>query len=169
MQIVPVQRLTIAVRQTDVGRSNGKHSPERQAFSRTAMIQPNGMLSICVAAAVVEREGRFFVARRHDGTHLEGYWEFPGGKREPGETDEACLAREMREELGVDVQVGRLLLSVSHAYPDRTVELHFYACEMAGVPRPLLDQELRWVAREELRALQFPPADAELIAMLTTA
>ena len=125
------------------------------------------MLSVLVTAAVVEREGRFFVARRQDGTHLEGYWEFPGGKCEPGETDEACLAREMREELGVDVRVGPLLLSVSHAYPDRVVELHFYACEMSGAPRPLLGQELRWVPREELRALQFPPADAELIDLLT--
>ncbi len=124
-------------------------------------------ISVVVAAAVVEREGRFFVARRLDGSHLEGYWEFPGGKREPGETDEACLAREMREELGVDVRVGPLLLSVAHAYPDRAVELHFYACEMCGAPRPLLGQEMRWVPREELRALEFPPADAELIEMLT--
>ena len=123
-------------------------------------------LSVVVCAAVVEREGRFFVARRHDGTHLEGYWEFPGGKCEPGETDEGCLAREMREELGVEARVGPLLLSVSHAYPDRVVELHFYACEMSGAPRALLGQEMRWVSRDELRALLFPPADAELIELL---
>jgi len=125
------------------------------------------MSAIIVTAAVVEREGRFFVTRRQDGTHLEGHWEFPGGKCEPGETDEACLTREMREELGVDVRVGGLLLSVAHAYPDRAVELHFYACEMSGAPRPLLGQEMRWVAREDLRTLQFPPADAELIDLLT--
>ena len=125
------------------------------------------MPPIIVTAAVVEREGRFFVTRRQDGTHLEGYWEFPGGKCEPGETDEACLTREMREELGVDVRVGGLLLSVAHAYPDRVVELHFYACEMSGAPRPLLGQEMRWVAREDLRTLQFPPADAELIDLVT--
>jgi 8-oxo-dGTP diphosphatase len=125
------------------------------------------MPPIIVTAAVVEREGRFFVTRRQDGTHLEGCWEFPGGKCEPGETDEACLTREMREELGVDVRVGGLLLSVAHAYPDRVVELRFYACEMSGAPRPLLGQEMRWVAREDLRTLQFPPADAELITLLT--
>ena len=127
------------------------------------------MVSVVVTAAVVERDGCFFVARRQDGTHLEGYWEFPGGKCEPGETDQACLIREMREELGVDVRVGALLLSVAHAYPDRVVELHFYACAMSGAPRPLLGQEMRWAAREDLGTLQFPPADAELISLLTQA
>ncbi len=124
---------------------------------------------IIVTAAVVQRDGRYFVTRRRGGAHLEGCWEFPGGKLEPGETDEACLAREMREELGVDVRVSGKLLAVSHVYPDRVVELRFYACEMLGTPAPLLGQEMRWVAREELRTLGFPPADAELIRILTNA
>jgi len=120
-----------------------------------------------VVAAVVEVGGRFFVTRRQDGVHLEGYWEFPGGKVEPGETDEAALIREMREELGAGVEVRQLILSVSHAYPDRTVELHFYACDLIGPPpRPLLGQEMRWVTREELRILRFPPADSELVDLL---
>lgn len=124
-------------------------------------------MTIVVTAAVIERDGRYFVTRRQDGVHLEGYWEFPGGKCESGETDHACLAREIREELGVEVRVLDRLLSVSHAYPDRVVELHFYACEMLGTPVPRLAQDMRWVAREELRTLEFPPADAELIEMLT--
>lgn len=121
---------------------------------------------IVVTAAVVERDGRYLVTRRLRGTHLEGYWEFPGGKCEPGETHAACLVREIREELGCDVQVGEELLSVAHEYPERTVELHFFRCTTGGEPRPLLGQELRWIARQELRTLDFPPADDELIRLL---
>ena len=121
---------------------------------------------IVVTAAVVERDGRYLVTRRLRGTHLEGYWEFPGGKCEPGETHAACLVREIREELGCDVQVGEELLSVAHEYPERTVELHFFRCTADGEPRPLLGQELRWIARQKLRTLDFPPADDELIRLL---
>jgi 8-oxo-dGTP diphosphatase len=121
---------------------------------------------IVVTAAVVERGGRFLVTRRQDGVHLEGYWEFPGGKCEAGESHADCLRREMREELAVDVRVGEELLSVSHAYPERTVELHFFRCELEGTPVPQQGQAMRWAARGELRALRFPPADVELIRML---
>jgi 8-oxo-dGTP diphosphatase len=119
-----------------------------------------------VTAAVVERNGAYLVTRRLRGTHLEGIWEFPGGKCEDGETHEACLLRELREELGCDADVGAKLLQVAHEYPERTVELHFFRCELKGDPQPLLGQEIRWAARTELRGLEFPPADAELIRML---
>jgi mutator protein MutT len=119
-----------------------------------------------VVAAVVERGGRFLVTRRQPGVHLEGYWEFPGGKCEAAEAHDACLRREMSEELGVDTRIGHLLLETSHAYADRTVTLHFYTCEIDQEPRPLLKQEIRWVTRAELGALEFPPADAELIRIL---
>ena len=119
-----------------------------------------------VTAAVVERSGAYLVTRRPCGTHLEGLWEFPGGKCEDGETHEACLLRELREELGCDASIGARLLEVAHEYPERTVELHFFRCELKGQPQPLLGQEIRWVARTELRTLDFPPADEELIQML---
>jgi mutator protein MutT len=121
---------------------------------------------IKVVAAVVERGGRFLVTRRQPGVHLEGYWEFPGGKCEAGEAHEACLGREMREELGVGARVGDLLLETSHQYPDRTITLRFYRCEIDDEPRPLLKQEIRWATRAELGSLEFPPADAELIRVL---
>jgi len=121
---------------------------------------------IVVTAAVVERSGAYLVTRRLRGTHLEGLWEFPGGKCEDGETHEACLLRELREELGCDANIGAKLLEVAHEYPERTVELHFFRCELKGQPQPLLGQEIRWVARTELRTLDFPPADEELIQML---
>jgi len=123
--------------------------------------------TLVVAAAVVERNGRFLVTRRQPGVHLEGQWEFPGGKCEPGETASACAARELLEELNVSVRVGAEMLATAHDYPDRRVELHFLQCEIDGDPVPQLGQQMRWVTREELAELSFPPADAELIRLLT--
>ena len=94
-----------------------------------------------VSAAVVEREGRLLVAQRLEGTHLAGHWEFPGGKCEPGEEVRACLARELREELGVGASVGEEVLRTLYAYADRRLELVFFRCEIDGEPRPLLGQE----------------------------
>ena len=124
-------------------------------------------MTIIVTAAVVERNGCFLVTRRQPGVHLAGYWEFPGGKCDQGETLTACLARELREELGVAARIGREIFTVAHTYPERSVELHFFECELAGDPRPLIGQEMRWVKREELASMKFPPADEELIAALT--
>jgi mutator protein MutT len=121
---------------------------------------------IVVTAAVIEHEGRYLVTRRQRGVHLEGYWEFPGGKCEPGESLRDCLRRELLEELGADTLVGGELLSVTHHYAEKSVELHFIACTLLGAPEPLLGQETRWVARADLASLQFPPADDELIALL---
>jgi 8-oxo-dGTP diphosphatase len=122
--------------------------------------------TIVVTAAVVERDGRFLVTRRQAGVHLAGYWEFPGGKCDADESLAACLARELREELDVDATIGAEIFATTHAYPERRVELHFLRCELRGDARPLLGQEVRWVARGELASLEFPPADAELIALL---
>ena len=124
------------------------------------------MISIVVTAAVVDRDGRFLVTRRQKGVHLEGYWEFPGGKCDAGESLDACLARELREELDVEARVGEEIFTTTHAYPDRRVELHFLQCELQGEPQPQLGQDMRWVDRDELATLAFPPADAELIRLL---
>jgi 8-oxo-dGTP diphosphatase len=118
---------------------------------------------IVVVAAVIERGGRFLVTRRLEGTHLAGLWEFPGGKVHEGETQEAALQREIIEELDADVSQLRRIFHTSHAYPERTVELHFFRGDLTREPRPMLGQELRWAARDELSAMNFPPADAELI------
>lgn len=123
-------------------------------------------MTIVVTAAVIEEKGRYFVTRRHKGTHLEGFWEFPGGKCEPGESLSECLRRELREEIGVDATIGDELFTVTHDYPDRRVELHFLSCTLLGAPIAVLGQEMRWVARADLRSLDFPPADEELIAKL---
>jgi mutator protein MutT len=123
---------------------------------------------IVVCAAVVERDGRFLITKRQKGVHLEGLWEFPGGKCDPGESLPACLARELKEELDVDVVgVGEEVFTTVHAYPDRSVELHFLRCELTGQPAPQQGQQMQWVAREDLCRLPFPPADVELIRWLT--
>ena len=121
---------------------------------------------IVVTAAVIMRAGAYLVTRRPGGVHLEGFWEFPGGKCEPGENHEACLRREIDEELGVDVRVGRKIFEVAHEYPDRAVELHFFDCEILGEPVARLAQEMRWVAPGDLASLEFPAADAALIELL---
>src|SRR5689334_9888039 len=125
------------------------------------------MTTIIVAAALVERDGCFLVTRRQRGVHLEGYWEFPGGKCEPGESLADCLRRELREELDADAAVDQEIFTVTHHYPERSVELHFLSCRLLSEPRPLLGQDMRWVQRSALTSLQFPPADDELIARLT--
>ena len=131
------------------------------------MTETTRIALVVVAAAVIERDDRFLLTRRQEGVHLEGCWEFPGGKCEPGETLAACLARELREELGVESSIGAELLVTMHAYEDRRVELHFFRCDVAEAPVPQLGQEMRWVARHELAALELPPADAELIRILS--
>jgi len=126
------------------------------------------MTAIIVTAAVIERDGCFLVTRRQKGVHLEGCWEFPGGKCDAGESLAACLARELREELDVDARVGVEVFTTTHIYPERCVELHFLQCELRGEPRPLIGQEMRWVPRAELGSFEFLPADAKLIEILRT-
>ena len=124
------------------------------------------MTTVVVTAAVIERDGRLLVTRRLKGTHLEGFWEFPGGKCEPGESLEACLRRELQEELAVDAIIGGELLSTAHTYPERKVELHFFSAAITGDPVARIGQQMQWVPREELATLKLPPADDELVALL---
>lgn len=123
--------------------------------------------SLVVVAAVIEERDRFLVTRRQPGVHLAGMWEFPGGKIDTAETHSDALRREIREELDVDAHVHQLVFHTSHDYADRTIALYFYRCTLQGTPRPVIGQEMRWVHRAELSSLGFPPADEELIRLLT--
>jgi 8-oxo-dGTP diphosphatase len=125
------------------------------------------MRAIVVSAAVIERDDAFLLTRRAEAAHLGGLWEFPGGKVEHGESVEDSLVREIREELGCGVAVGRELLTTRHTYPDLHVQLHFFETRLTGEPVPQLGQEMRWVGRRELASLELPEADADLVQLLT--
>jgi mutator protein MutT len=122
---------------------------------------------LTVVAAVIEENGCFLLTLRSVGTHLEGHWEFPGGKCYPHETHAQALRRELHEELDIAADVGELVESVTYAYPEKTIELHFYRCEYRGQPKPMLGQQIRWVPRAELQLLPLPAADARLIRKLS--
>ena len=120
-----------------------------------------------VSAGLIFRSGKLLITQRHAGAHLGGLWEFPGGKREPGETSEQCLARELREELGVEVAVGGLIEELTHDYAEKSVRLKFFMCRLvAGEPQPLDCAAVKWVTRDDLAAHEFPAADAKLLAQL---
>ena len=120
-----------------------------------------------VAAAVIEHRGRYLITCREAGVHLAGYWEFPGGKREADETFEACARREVFEEVGIEITAPKLLMITNYDYPDKSVELHFFACSLArGEPRRLGCVDFRWVKPDELTEYSFPPADQPVVARL---
>ncbi len=126
-------------------------------------------LVLVVACALVDVDGRVLVARRPRGRHLAGLWEFPGGKLEPGETPEACLVRELGEELGIDTEASCLapFTFASHAYEEFHLLMPLYLCRVwRGLPRAREGQELRWARPADLERLPMPPADRPLVAML---
>jgi 8-oxo-dGTP diphosphatase len=120
-----------------------------------------------VAAAVIDGAGRVLIAQRPQGKHLAGGWEFPGGKLEPGEDRRAGLARELREEIGIDIGTPRPLLRLRHTYPSGEVLLDMWVVRAyAGQPRGLDGQALRWVSHDELSATELLPADEPIVAAL---
>ena len=123
-----------------------------------------------IAVGIVRRRGRVLVARRRADAMLGGLWEFPGGKRRPGETLPAACRREIREETGLRVGVGKPLGVVSHAYSHFRVTLHIFACEAPdGRARALASDELRWCRPGELDTLPFPAANVRVIELIRTA
>ena len=120
-----------------------------------------------VGVGIVEKDGRVLITQRKYDDHLGGVWEFPGGKKRPEETDQACVERELSEELGIQIKADAHLETIRYAYPDRRLELRFYACSMvAGTPQSLEVQDFRWVAPGELIYYQFPKADRDLVERL---
>jgi 8-oxo-dGTP diphosphatase len=120
-----------------------------------------------VAAGLIKRNNRYLIARRKAGVHLAGFWEFPGGKREAGESLADCLQRELWEELSIRIDSPIPYQIVRHEYSDKVVELHFFHCEIEeGEPVPLGCEEIRWVFPEELTQFTFPPADYAVIQSL---
>jgi len=122
---------------------------------------------LVVAAALYDAAGRVLIAQRPPGKHLAGRWEFPGGKVASGESESQALARELREELGIEVLASRALMRLTHSYTDRSVELSMWIVERyTGVPRALDGQQLRWVAPADLGAQDLLEADRPFVAAL---
>jgi mutator protein MutT len=125
------------------------------------------MEMIDVAAALVFREGKLLITQRLAQAHLGGLWEFPGGKREPGESFQECLSRELDEELGIEVDVQEEIESIIHEYPEKTVCLKFFRCTLRKNECQALGcLDFRWVGPEELTLFEFPAADARLLEKL---
>ena len=122
---------------------------------------------IKVSAALIFREGKVLITRRPEGSHLAGLWEFPGGKQEAGETPEECLRREIKEELDIDIAIGRLVQEVRHEYDSKIVTLFFFnSICMKGIPRAIENQEIKWVDPVDLERYSFPPPDRKIIDYL---
>jgi 8-oxo-dGTP diphosphatase len=120
-----------------------------------------------MAAAITDARGRVLLARRTEGRDLAGLWEFPGGKREPGESPEQALARELQEELGIDVRIGDPLIAVAQQYPHKRLRLDVrLVTHWQGTPRGHEGQALAWVPRQKLVAYAMPPADRPVVAAL---
>ncbi len=129
-------------------------------------------LLLVVAAALVDADNRVLLAQRPEGKSMAGLWEFPGGKLDPGETPEAALVRELREELGIEVSPPCLapLTFASHDHGGFHLLMPLYVCrKWRGLARPLEGQQLAWVEKQRLRDYPMPPADAPLVAHLLDA
>lgn len=131
------------------------------------------MKTVDVGVGIVVRGPRVLITRRQAGDSFAGYWEFPGGKREDGESIEQCVVRELWEECELAVVTERALAVVEHAYPTALVRLHPYFCRDANGGEPAVKlvcvAEARWVLPGELAQYQFPPANGPLIAAVMAA
>lgn len=120
-----------------------------------------------VAAGLIFRNGKLLIAQRYADSHLGGLWEFPGGKRETGETFPECLKRELREELGCEVEVLERVETITHQYPDKSVHLEFFRCRwLVNEPQALGCAAVQWVTAQQLKDFKFPAADDQLLEKL---
>lgn len=115
---------------------------------------------IIVTAAVIEKEGKFLIARRKPGSSLAGHWEFPGGKLEKGEGPRGCLRRELQEEFGIDAEVGDHVVSNVHEYDHIKIELRSYRAKyMSGAIKLVDHDKIAWIKPEEFCQYELAPAD----------
>ena len=124
---------------------------------------------IAVGAACIHKDGKYLIQSRPEGKSFVGHWEFPGGKREPGESFRECVKREIMEEIGVNVSVRPHFLEIEHKFGSKTLLLRFHRCQIqAGTPKPLEGQELQWVTPAEFDSIKFLKTNAEVLKKLKT-
>lgn len=117
--------------------------------------------------ALIRDARRFLIAQRLESDSFGSLWEFPGGKKNPEETFEQCVAREVKEEIGIEVAVHEKLMDLRRDYRERTIWLNFYLCSpVSGEPRPVECQQVVWADVDELARYAFPPANEQVISRL---
>lgn len=122
---------------------------------------------IDVVAGVIRRDGLLLITQRMPDDTLAGYWEFPGGKVDAGEELKTALQRELREEVGLETEIGEEIHRIIHPYPDRDVRLYFFDVRiLSGEPQKIEVADLRWVNVDQLMDFQFPEADLPLLNQL---
>lgn len=128
------------------------------------MILPHKSIGVAV---IWNEAGEILIDKRRPGGIFGGLWEFPGGKQESSESIEACIHREILEELGIDIEVGQHLITVEHSYPEIKVTLHVYHClYLKGTPQTIECDEFRWVTLDEIDKFTFPKANEQIINAL---
>jgi 8-oxo-dGTP diphosphatase len=128
------------------------------------LILPHKQIGVAV---IWNQTGQILIDRRKVGGTMGGLWEFPGGKIEPGETVEACIEREIQEELAIEITVGKQLISIDHTYPTFHLTLTVHHCQhISGIPQPIESEEIRWVNIGDLNNYQFPAANIAIINAL---
>ncbi len=120
------------------------------------------------AAIILSEGGKYLIAKRKQGSHLEGLWEFPGGKLEEGESKEDCLQREILEELGLTIKVKAPFMTVEHSYGDKNIRLHSFLCDFETGVAVLNDHdEIAWITAAEFERYEFAPADIPIAARIS--
>ena len=153
------------------------HCPWRESCAAYASGDPSGWpvveerkplpFQVIGIGVVINADGDVLIDQRLEEGLLGGMWEFPGGKQEPGEPIEACIARELMEELGIVVSVGEALITLDHAYSHKKLQFVVHLCDWcSGDPKPLASQQVRWVRPEQLKNYPFPAANARIIDAL---
>ena len=153
------------------------HCPWRESCAAYASGDPSGWpvveeskplpFQVIGIGVVINAVGEVLIDQRLEEGLLGGMWEFPGGKQEPGEPIEACIARELMEELGIVVSVGEALITLDHAYSHKKLQFVVHLCDWcSGDPKPLASQQVRWVRPEQLKDYPFPAANARIIDAL---
>lgn len=120
-----------------------------------------------VAAAIIIHDSKILIAKRAPQKSLAGFWEFPGGKIESGETGEECLKREILEELGIEIIVDSFFMSNRHQYGQTSIALHAYFCQLITFDIKLIDHdEIKWLEKNEMINIEFAPADVKIVEEL---